>query len=317
MSALVVAAIGLVLAGASIREAGSVGEFGPYNSDWANQSDGDTATRVERACDTALDSGSAERSTPIALPAAGLPEGSSLIELGSGSIDRFPEPPSIMQLTRIELAPGAGSETRISAGPVLFYVLSGYITAYLEGEPVELEPGASFLVPMERLYAFINVEGSPATLLRLAVAPRGRADVPVGDFLTPPPLLQTPPSGELITTLLFRSPAGTTPSPPARLLIACLQFTTGDGPALKVQLAGQLGLKVERGNPLVDGRFDLPESGCTVLSRRVPHTIDAAGGPSTVLLFGAIPDGADLWQLADAEQALAAAPPEDLNCGEA
>jgi quercetin dioxygenase-like cupin family protein len=246
-----------------------------------------------------------------------LPAGIALTELASSRADRLPSAPARLQLARLTLEPRAGSVTRQAAGPILFYVVAGRVTLYVGGQPTILAAGTSALVHLDNLYALVNDGEQPATLLRLAVAPMDAPDVPVAVVITPPPRLQTPVAGPPTSSLLFRASITGHPSTSGRLFVACLVWDAPGGDSGNFRHPGPVGLRVLQGTVTVDAKWQIPETGCTLLQANLTHRFQGADPAPVALLFGVIPEGQDLWQPPDPLAAPGAAAPPDLTCGAA
>lgn len=248
----------------------------------------------------------------------GLPAGLALTTLASQLADELPTEPARLQLTRLSFEPGAGTAaTRQAAGPILFYVVEGSVTIYLGGDPSTLAPGSSALVPLDDLYALVNAGEQPATLLRLAIAPRDEPDVPVAIVITPPPLLQTPVAGPPTGTLLFRAEITSFPATPLRLFLACLDWTAPGIDSGEFRHPGPVGLRMLSGSVTVDATREIPETGCTLLEANPTHRLQGGDPAPLVLVFGAIPDGQDLWLPPDASASASSSTPPELSCGAA
>jgi quercetin dioxygenase-like cupin family protein len=258
------------------------------------------------------------KSTPVPYPPLtnGLPTSVALTVLGTGQAAHLPKPPARLQLTYLTLAPGAGADSRQTVGPILFYVVEGRITLYVGGKPQTLEHGESVLIQLGEIYAVINDGGAPATLLRLAVAPRDAVDQPVSVVVTPPPLLLTPvppPTG----TLLFRAEVQDHPLTSARLFLICLRWYSPGSESGNYRYPGPVGVRVVSGELTVDGTRQIPESGCALLEANATHRLQSADAPPVVLMFGAIPSRQDLWLPADASTTTGVPPgPANLTCGD-
>jgi quercetin dioxygenase-like cupin family protein len=215
--------------------------------------------------------------------------------LALGRADRLPNPPARLQLTRLALAPGAGSDTFTAAGPILFYAVEGTTTVYVRGQPTSVGPGASALVQLGQLYALANGGAMPATLLRLAVAPRDASDVPVGNVIHETPIPRTPVSGPPTSAQLVRGDLVEVPPAPSSLFLACLRWEAAEADLGYRRHPGPVGLRVEQGALLVDEGVTLPEAGCALFQRDGPHRLRAGDPLPVLLLFGAVPEGQDLW----------------------
>ena len=242
---------------------------------------------------------------------AGVPDGVTLSLLGSGLAEQLPATPAVMQLSRLSVPPGAGSDTRQAYGPILFYVEAGTVAAYVGGIPTTLPTGGALLVPTDELYAFINEGAAPASLLRLGLT--GTGDALIADVVPPssdlPDAPPPPPPVQLV-----RGEVAPLPAAGARLFLACL---TGQGPeagAADHSHPGPVGLLVERGRLTVRDGIELPEGGCTLFQAGEAHRELPSDPAAAVLLFGVVPDGLPLWTAATA----LAAPPVTtaLTCGE-
>jgi hypothetical protein len=200
-------------------------------------------------------------------------------------------------------------------GPILFYVVDGRVMLYVGGQTQTLNRGSSALVRLGDLYAMINDGDTAATLLRLAVTPRDAVDVPIARFETAPPLLLTPvppPTG----ALLFRAEIRDYPLTSAQLFLTCLSWETSGLNSGDYRYPGPVGVRVISGSLIVDGAQMLPETGCTLLAANATHTLQGADTAPTVLLFGVIPEGQDLWGSSKGPtQASSSSTPADLTCG--
>ncbi len=223
-----------------------------------------------------------------------LPDGFVLRVLAAADTDLLPAAPAFLQLTRLSLGPGAGSETRLAGGPVLFYVETGAITVYVDGTPEPVAETQSLLVPGSALYALANEGEAPSVILRLAIVPQA-ADGQIMVMPTAASILPVSPVGTPLSEPLYSAEVSLLPAPGARLFLACLAWSTADANLGDRTYPGTVGLRVERGQVQIDNALTLDVGGCTLLEDQSAHKITAFAELPMVLLFGVIPSGQALW----------------------
>lgn len=224
----------------------------------------------------------------------GLPDGFALRVLAAADVDLLPAAPAFLHLTRLTLEPGAGSETRLAGGPILFYVETGAITVYVDGTPEPVAETQSFLVPGSALYALANEAKVPSVILRLAIVPQAE-DGQIMVMPTAESVLPVSPSGSPQSEPLYSAEVTLLPAPSARLFLACVTWEAADAALGDWSVPGPIGLRVERGQVRIDDALTLDVGGCSLLEGSTAHRIAASAELPVVLLFGIIPAGAQLW----------------------
>ncbi|GIW04394.1 MAG: hypothetical protein KatS3mg059_1014 [Thermomicrobiales bacterium] len=246
--------------------------------------------------------------------ATGLPSGFVMDVLATADVDRLPASPAFLQLTRLTLEPGAGSETRLAGGPILYYVLSGMVTVYVDGTPAVVEPARALLVPSASLYALANESDGESIVFRLALVPQ-TDDGQIMVMPTAESVLPIPPSSTPQSEPLYSAEITMLPAPGARLFLACVEWEAADAALGDRAFPGPVGLRVERGQIRIDDALTLDVGGCSLIEGSAVHRIAASAELPVVLVFGVIPAGAPLW--ASPTQATVGPPPapERLRCG--
>lgn len=244
----------------------------------------------------------------------GLPDGFALHVLAAADADLLPAAPAFLQLTRLMLGPGAGSETRMAGGPILFYVETGAITIYVDGTPAPVAAADSLLVPSSALYAVANEGNEESVVLRLAVVPQA-ADGQIMVMPTAASILPVPPTGTPRSEPLYSAEVTLFPVPGARLFLACLAWATAGAELGDRAYPGTIGLRVERGTVQIDDALTLDVGGCTLLEGQSAHRITAIAELPVVMVFGVIPAGQALWS-GPVQGAVGPPPaPARLRCG--
>lgn len=245
---------------------------------------------------------------------AGLPSGFVMDVLATADVDRLPASPAFLQLTRLTLVPGAGSETRLAGGPILYYVLTGVVTVYVDGTPAVVEPARALLVPSSSLYALANESDGESIVFRLALVPQ-TDDGQIMVMPTAESILPIPPSSTPHSEPLYSAEITMLPAPGARLFLACVEWEAADAALGDRAFPGPVGLRVERGQVRIDDALTLDVGGCSLIEGSTVHRIAASAELPVVLVFGAIPPGAPLW--ASPTQGTVGPPPAParLRCG--
>ncbi len=218
---------------------------------------------------------------------AGLPAGFAMHVLAAAEADLMPAAPAFLR-------PGAGSETRMAGGPILYYVQAGVATIYVDGTPTVVESVQALLVPGASLYALANESNHESTVLRLAIVPQTE-DGQIMVMPTAESILPAPPAGTPQSEPLYSAEVTLLPAPGARLFLACVAWEAADASLGDRTFPGPIGLRVERGQVRIDDALTLDAAGCSLLEGSTAHRIVAGAELPVVLLFGVIPAGVPLW----------------------
>jgi quercetin dioxygenase-like cupin family protein len=230
----------------------------------------------------------------------GLPSGLTLDILADKSTERWPEFARGLVLTvrRLTLAPEAVSDMRRTEGPLLYYIESGTVGVAINGRAEDYESGGSILIETGQNYLLRNDLSTPAIVLRLALVPpeeettvsnRGAvAQVLPGDNDL------APESAFIESVLLVEAdiPAmkGTT-----HLFLACLTWADpASDPGVR-WYAGPVGFQVLAGQLLVGDVEALSTGESTIFQPEASRRLRAGEPPPILLMFGAIPQDAPIW----------------------
>ncbi len=243
-----------------------------------------------------------------------VPEGLAFHLLATGEADAMPTPPLFLQVTRLSLDPGAGSETRMAGGPILFYVEAGAITFYVDGVPTTVPAGGSLTAPSLSLYALANEGEEVGSVMRFALAPQGDNGA-IMVMPTAEPVLSVPPTGAPRSEALYSVEVTMLPAPSARLFLACLTWEQAEATLGAWRLPGPVGLRVERGQLRIDDALELGAGGCTLLDGESAHRLAPGAEPPELLLFGVIPVATMLWTSPTDGEVGPPPAPSRLTCG--
>jgi len=261
----------------------------------------DRLRQTAEPASTCADTVPAATATPTAPElVAGLPAGMRLTPLASGVADRVPSAPARLRLTRLSLPPASGFGTFLAAGPVLFFVESGAVTAFPNGVPLPLATGESFVARPDEFNSLENASDQPASVLRLGLEPADSPDAAIANVIpiTPDPA-ETPSAEPPTSTLLFRAALPVVPTAPVRLFVSCVTWDEPGVGSGGQRHPGPVGLRVERGQLLIDPTVRLVEGGCRLIPANTGYGIGAGDPVPVALLFGAVPEGQSLWNPVD------------------
>jgi hypothetical protein len=125
-----------------------------------------------------------------------------------------------------------------------------------------LTPGMSLPVAADDQYAIANEPGATARLLKLSLALPNKEDVEISDFLTPTPILRSPPAGPPMQTQLFSAGPVTLSGESWLLFLSCLIWHDPNAATDVHQHPGPFGMRLVQGRlevDLPDGRRSLDE----------------------------------------------------------
>jgi quercetin dioxygenase-like cupin family protein len=265
-----------------------------------------------------------ETATPEALAdstlPAGMPSGLIFSVLADRPADEWPEFAGSLVLTvrHLTLDPGAVTDIRRTQGPLLFYVESGEVGISVNGQ---LEPhgtGASRLVETGQNYLLRNESAEPASLLRLALVPPeeettvGRGDIAqVIDGSN-----EIIANAEPIASRLLLSADVAAFDAPMRLFLACLAWSDPTADPGEGSRPGPVGFLVLDGQLLIGESGALEAGSCTLFPPDAPRRLRAGDPAPSVLVFGAVPEGASFWTPAGEASEPEAAPERlTFECG--
>jgi quercetin dioxygenase-like cupin family protein len=232
----------------------------------------------------------------------GKPDGSEVVLLGSGAVDDLPRQgsPLVLTVRQVRLVPGAATEQRLAAGPLLYHVVSGAVRFSVNGEPIDHAAGGSPFVQTGQFYRYLNPGAEPLVLLRLALVPSDReSNVGYTGGLADVNLMESAaPEGSLDSRVFVSGQVSTLPTTGLSLFFACASWTDIQADAGYYRPPGPVAISVLHGRLRVDDLAELREGGCRLFLAFETHSVQAADPAPVILLAGALPEGRPLWTTA-------------------
>ena len=272
------------------------------------------------ACDsTPSESGVGDQQRAAATP-SGLPPGLSLLVLSDQSPLSWPRYARglVMTVRHLTLDPGVASEVRTTPGPLLFYVAGGTVSLSINSRMQAYEAGSAVLVELGQRYLLRNDLDAPVRLVRVQLTPPAtETTVSVGEpaevhgvereaSLGPP----------FLANRLLVSAEAPAMQEGTHLVLACLRWVDAAAEARDVAHPGPVALFVLEGQLRV-GETGTREAGdCVVFQSQVVHDLRAGDPAPVVLLVGALPAGAELWNPASAAGRARSTGRLSFHCGE-
>ncbi|MFT4040730.1 MAG: hypothetical protein QM692_21295 [Thermomicrobiales bacterium] len=237
----------------------------------------------------------AEAIAPWSSLTAGTPEGSQLALLAAGEAQKMPGTVGTVQLSRLQIPADYKTDSLRATGPILFYVESGSILVFINGEEHQVAAGNSALVDEFKEYAVEQAGNEPAVVLRLGVMPENSSVQEIAIFQ---PLADTEdatrPAVAMEVEYLVLGQSIDLPQAPATLLVGCLNVSAAAGQENDVVHRGVVGFYVQEGAMRVYAIGELPTSGCTIVAPGAAHMLNTSGD-ATALLFAVLPAGVPIW----------------------
>lgn len=267
------------------------------------------------ACDASANGGSGANATAREQLANGL----DLAILTDTATDAWPRTARGLTLTlRLLLVEaGAASETRITEGPLLYFVEQGVVGISINSRLSTYSAGDVALVGNRQRYTLQNDGDATARLLRVQIVKPGDETSVGADWGASANVTtiekESPPGPPSIRTRLLLSGEIPKIDGSQRVIFGCLIWRAAQAETGPVVHSGPVAFLVLRGEMLVNDIGHRKSGDCTGFQAGVSHRLRAGADLPVVLLVAVIPDDGPWWGRGNAREVN---PNLKFRCGE-